>query len=155
MRNHLRQLPLFNEGPESIAGITKSFEAERNAPAPQKWFNRLRDIVLIPLCVFVVWGGLFRGGLTHAITGLAVVRRDGRRTRILQSMWRSLLFWRPFFLIAGVVLVVDAHGTDWVWWTQQLRRCFLALPLLYLIAVIRWPNRGPHDVASGTFVVPS
>ncbi len=147
----------FNEAPETMNSMIQLFdrlEAERKSPTPKRWFNRLRDLLIIPLCVFVVWGGLFRGGVTHMVTGLAVVRRDGRRGRILQCMWRSLLFWLPIFTIAGVILVVDAHGTDWVWWTQQLRRFYFVLPILYWVTVIRWPQRGPHDVASGTYVVP-
>ncbi len=145
------------EAPETINSMLQLFErleSEHKSPPPKRWFKRLRDMLIIPLCVFVVWGGLFRGGITHMVTGLAVVRRDGRRGRILQCMWRSLLFWLPIFIIAGVILVVDAHGTDWVWWTQQLRRFFLVLPILYLVTVIRWPQRGPHDLASGTYVVP-
>ena len=147
----------INEAPETMNSMIQLFErleSERKSPPPKRWFNRLRDMLIIPLCVFVVWGGLFRGGITHMVTGLAVVRRDGRRGRILQCMWRSLLFWLPIFTIAGVILVVDAHGTQWAWWTQQLRRFYFVLPILYLVTVIRWPQRGPHDVASGTYVVP-
>ncbi len=146
-----------NEGPETMNSMIQLFdrlEAERKSPPPKRWFKRLRDMLIIPLCVFVVWGGLFRGGITHMVTGLAVVRRDGRRGTILQCMWRSLLFWLPIFAIAGVIMVVDANGIEWVWWTQQLRRFYFVLPLLYLVTVIRWPLRGPHDVASGTYVVP-
>jgi len=147
----------INEAPETMNSMIQLFdrlEAERKSPPPKRWFNRLRDMLIIPLCVFVVWGGLFRGGITHMVTGLAVVRRDGRRGTILQCAWRTLLFWLPIFTIAGAILVVDAHGTEWIWWTQQLRRFYFVLPILYLVAVIRWPQRGPHDMASGTYVVP-
>ena len=147
----------IEDAPESVDSIIlrlERLESERNAPAPVNWLGRLRDLIILPLCAIVVWGGIFRGGISHAITGLAVVRNDGRRGGILQCMWRSLLFWFPLLAIAGVILVVDAHGTDGVWWTQQLRRCFFVLPVLYLVAVIRWPSRGPHDLVSGTFVVP-
>jgi len=152
-----RKMVEFKDGPQSIGKVIERFEKlqlELSSPAPKRWFNRLRDIVLIPMGVIVVWGGLFRGGLTHAVSGIAVVRRDGRRGWILQCMWRSLLFWLPLFLVAGAILVIDAHGTSGVWWSQQLRRLYFLLPILYLVVVIRWPNRGPHDLASGTFVVP-
>ena len=147
----------LDQKPEAIDVIVERFEryeAERKAPPPVKWFNRTRDILIIPFCVLVVWGGLFRGGLIHAVTGLAVVRRDGRRGRILQCSWRSFLFWAPFFLVAGGIVILDAHGLEWVWWTQQLRRIYFMLPIAYLVVVIRWPSRGPHDLASGTYVVP-
>ena len=151
------QVNEVNESPETMNSMIQLFdrlEAERKSPPPKRWFKRLRDMLIIPLCVFVVWGGLFRGGSTHMVTGLAVVRRDGRRGTILQCMWRSLLFWLPIFTIAGVIMVVDANGIEWVWWTQQLRRFYFVLPILYLVTVIRWPQRGPHDLASGTYVVP-
>ncbi len=132
----------------------ESLEAEQKNPPTKRWFARVRDLTIIPLAVLVVWGGIFRGGLTHLVSGIAVVRRDGRRGWVLQCMWRSLLFWIPPFFVAAVCLALDAQGTEWVWWTQQLRRCFFVLPLLYLIIAFRWPSRGPHDVLSGTYVVP-
>ena len=146
-----------NDPKEAVTSMISRFEryeAQRKSPDSVRWFNRVRDLQIIPLFVLVVWGGLSRGGLTHAVTGLAVVRRDGRRAWMLQSAWRTLLFWLPFFCIAAAIQILDSHGTDFIWWSQQLRRAFLILPLLYLVFVFRWPNRGPHDIASGTFVVP-
>ena len=147
----------LNQVPETVEALVTRFEryeAEKTNPPPVKWFNRTRDMLIIPLCVLVVWGGLFRGGFVNSVTGLAIVRRDGRRAWILQCMWRSLLFWAPFFLVAGTIVIMDAHGMGWVWWTQQLRRVYFVLPFIYLVVVIRWPSRGPHDLASGTYVVP-
>ena len=144
-------------GSESVASMLNQFErfeSQQGSSEPVHWFNRVRDMLIIPLCVMIVWGGIARGGLTQAVTGLAVVRRDGRRATILQCAWRTLLFWIPLFLLAAIILVFDAHGTDWVWWTQQMRRGYFLLPILYLVLVFRWPNRGPHDIASGTYVVP-
>jgi len=147
----------LNDPKESVASMISRFEryeAQRKSPKPVRWFNRVRDMQIIPLCVLVIWGGLSRGGLTHAVTGLAVVRRDGRRAWMLQSAWRTLLFWLPFFCIAAAIQILDVHGADFIWWSQQLRRTYFLLPLLYLVFVFRWPSRGPHDIASGTFVVP-
>ena len=147
----------MNQVPETAEALVTRFEryeAEKTNPPPVKWFNRTRDMLIIPLCVLVAWGGLFRGGFINSVTGLAIVRRDGRRAWILQCIWRSLLFWAPFFLVAGTIVIMDAHGTGWVWWSQQLRRVYFVLPFIYLVVVIRWPNRGPHDYASGTYVVP-
>ena len=148
----------IKESPETVDSIVARFEryeAQRKSPEPVRWFKRVRDLLIIPLSVIVVWSGLTRGGLTHAVTGLAVVRRDGRRAWMLQCAWRTLLFWLPFFAIAAAILILDSHGTDFIWWSQQLRRVFFLLPLAYLVVVFRWPSRGLHDVASGTFVVPN
>lgn len=147
----------IKDPPETVNSIVVRFEryeAQRRSTEPVRWFNRVRDLLIIPLCVIVVWSGLTRGGLTHAVTGLAVVRRDGRRAWMLQCAWRTLLFWLPCFAIAASILILDSHGTDFIGWSQQLRRVFFLLPLAYLVVVFRWPSRGPHDVASGTFVVP-
>ncbi len=148
----------IKDPPETVDSIVARFEryeAQRKSPESVRWFNRVRDLLIIPLCVIVVWGGLTRGGLTHAVTGLAVVRRDGRRAWMLQCAWRTLLFWLPFFAIAAAIQILDAHGTDFIWWSQQLRRAFFLLPVAYLVVVFRWPSRGPQDVASGTYVVPT
>jgi eukaryotic-like serine/threonine-protein kinase len=147
----------ISDSPETVDSIVlryERYEAQRKSPEPVRWFYRVRDLLIIPLSVIVVWGGLTRGGLTHAITGLAVVRRDGRRAWIMQCAWRTLFFWLPFFAIAASIQILDAHGTEFIWWSQQLRRAFFLLPLAYLVLVFRWPSRGPHDIASGTFVVP-
>lgn len=147
----------MQEPPQTVSAAIarfESYDSELTNPAPKRWFSRVRDLTLIPLSLLVIWGGLFRGGWTHAASGIAVVRRDGRRGWIWQCMLRSLLFWLPLLLVAGFALALDAQGTEWIWWTEQLRICFFVLPLVYLIIAFRWPSRGPHDVLSGTFVVP-
>ncbi|MCY2981566.1 MAG: protein kinase [Planctomycetota bacterium] len=150
------------DSPETISNMILRFEkweTPQEIRTPQPWIDsellgRVLSLCLVPVCVLSVWGGFFRGGLTHFLTGLAVVRRDGRRAGILRSTWRSMLFWIPYFVIASGIFLLDTHGTDWIWLTQQLRRCFLILPLVYILIAIRYPQRGPHDVVSGTFLVP-
>lgn len=144
----------ITDPPETLRSMISQFEAYESSSASKPWFNRTMSIIAVPLCICVVWGGLWRGGVTHLLTGLAVVRRDGRRAGVLRCGWRSLLFWLPLFATAAIIIAVDSQGSSGAWWTQQFRRLFLILPLLYLVAVIRWPNRGPHDLVSGTYVVP-
>jgi len=147
------------ESPESMIGRFKKWENEQATQPNQPWFgpeqrDRLLPACLIPLGVLVLWGGIFRGGFAHFISSLAVVKRDGLRAGFFRSLLRSFLFWIPFFSVAFPVLLLDSHGIEWTWWSQQFRRFFLILPIIYLVIAIRYPKRGPHDIASGTYVVP-
>jgi hypothetical protein len=44
---------------------------------------------------WVVWAFLFRGGLSYRLTGIRLVRADGRPASRLQCAWRALLVWAP------------------------------------------------------------
>jgi len=74
---------LFTQGLISRHSRTKNrkametLETEQKSPPPTRWFIKLRAIVLVPMCIVVVWGGVLRGELTHFFAGIAVVRRDG------------------------------------------------------------------------------
>jgi eukaryotic-like serine/threonine-protein kinase len=148
--------------PESIQSVIARFEKletmERTRQA-KPWLNRtargyLTAGIGIPFGILVLWETIWRGGVCHMLTGLAVVRRDGRRAAYWRCAVRSLLFWLPFMAIAAVMISLDTQSPEWLWWTHQLRRLYVALPLIYLIAAIRWPTRGPHDIAAGTYLVP-
>ncbi len=58
-------------------------------------------ILTIPLAVTTVWTGLTRGGLAQLLTGVAVVRRDGRRIGWVRAALRNLLLFAPFVLWPG------------------------------------------------------
>ena len=112
----------------------------------------------------VLWAGLFRGGLTHYLMGLALVRRDGRFAGILRCAWRALLVWTPVAacFIGSTVLLLHYWGS----WTPQgspFWMLLLSTGLWYLGTLLLfawfaigvcWPRRGPQDVLSGTYLVP-
>lgn len=144
----------------SMQSMYKSLEGWREIqdPKPQSWVSWIRwralQLVLIPTAILIVWTGAWRGGLLNWFFGMALVRRDGRRAGFAQSILRSTLFWTPFAVIAILILQLDSTGIGYLWWTQQLRRLFLIMPVIYLLILLRWPQRGPHDAMCSTYIVP-
>ncbi len=51
---------------------------------------------MIPLACLVVWTALTRGGMAPRISGLAVMRRDGRRLSMVRTGLRTLVLLLPF-----------------------------------------------------------
>lgn len=150
----------FRDSEQSIAKMVQSFEiwkksAETIHPLlSSERINRLLQIWAIPFAVLLIWGTLTRGGLSHYFTGLALVLYDGRQAGFLRCFVRTFLFWLPFAMISAIVIFLDAHGVQYIGWTQQLRRLFFLLPLIYVGIAMRFPQRGPHDAMVGTYVVP-
>jgi uncharacterized RDD family membrane protein YckC len=121
-------------------------------------------VTVVPAVVWVVWAALWRGGLSMRVTGLALVRRDGRPAARWQCGWRALLVWGP--VAALVVLAVGLDASYWLaWrpgmvpgperaWASAARYAALGLLALYAVLAVAWPRRGLHDRLAGTYVVP-
>jgi hypothetical protein len=95
------------------------------------------------------------GGLITRLIGLAVVRRDGREIGRLRSFGRAALMWLPGLIwVAWVVMAPRAQGS--VPPADPLPRLLLLVGVF--AAGITWTlmssERGPHDHAAGTWVVP-
>lgn len=171
-----RNVPRIQIGPSEGGDRNVAIQWDREAPTIERMYESLNEwrkirnpqpqslmawikwsalqVILYPAVAVIVWTGAWRGGLLNWIFGLALVRRDGRRAGFGQSFLRSALFWSPFAIVAIVILQLDTRGIDYLWWTQQLRRLFLVMPVIYLLVLLRWPQRGPLDVVCGTYVVP-
>jgi hypothetical protein len=121
-------------------------------------------LLLGPL-LWVVWAFLMRGGLSYQITGLALVRSDGRLAGRFRCAWRAFLVWIP---IAGLLLLPlrledwywSLWGTDaapvWALWTASILTWSAWLLLgAYLILALRYPTRSPLDRLAGTYLVPA
>jgi hypothetical protein len=95
------------------------------------------------------------GGLVTRLAGLAVVKRDGREIGRLRSFGRAALMWLPgLILVAWIVMAPRVQGS--VPPANSLSRILLLFGVFW--AGITWtlvsPERGPHDHAAGTWVVP-
>jgi hypothetical protein len=116
--------------------------------------------------LLVLWAFLTRGGLGYPLTGLRLVRADGRKAAHWQCAARALLFWLP---VCG--LLVAAVGLDyWFWslggpqpgglqgWLPQLSSGAWLLGLLllagYAVLALRSPAQSLHDRLVGTCLVP-
>jgi hypothetical protein len=122
-------------------------------------------VFLLPCVVlWVAWAFILPGGLSYLLTGLALVRRDGRPAKRWQSLWRACLVWLPVY----VLLLASAQCSSWElsqWgsesgpsWVGSLSVVFWwsvwVLLAVYAILVLRSPARSPLDRLAGTYVVP-
>lgn len=116
--------------------------------------------------IWVAWAFATRGGLSYPLTGLALVRGDGRQAGRLQCAWRALLVWAPVTALLALSMALDAHRITppvshvaaipmlgpwlaWLaWWSS------LVVLGVYVFLALRFPNRGPHDRLAGTYLVP-
>ncbi|QDU24092.1 protein kinase domain-containing protein [Urbifossiella limnaea] len=111
-------------------------------------------LAAVPL-VWVLTAGLLRGGVSMLLTGIAVVRADGRRASRRQCAWRALLVWLP---VAGLLT-----ASAWVQVYHPARSgaavalWLLAAALLpvYVAVALKFPTRPPQDRLAGTYLVPA
>ena len=115
--------------------------------------------------VWVVWAFLARGGLSFRLTGLTLVRGNGRPALRVQCAWRALLVWAPVVGLSLASVWLDAaYWSRWdggrfrpldalrrssaAWWAA------LALLPLYVGLALWRPGKAPHDWLAGTYLVP-
>jgi hypothetical protein len=125
------------------------------------------------LSLFFLPAFLFRGGLSYARSGIAIVRANGRRASRLHCLGRAVVAWSLalFFVAATVVafsLVAPNLGyseyatddlSDFVWTNLPLNThlvFLLTTPLLgiYGLLLLIFPTRTPHDFIVRTYLVP-
>lgn len=114
----------------------------------------LELVIAIPL-FWLLWAVLARGGISPALAGISLVRRDGRPAGRLACAFRASLVWAPLTaLLAGSRYIQESRPelTDLSWglWAGGF-----VLLLAYAAIALRYPHRGPHDWLSGTVMVPS
>jgi hypothetical protein len=104
--------------------------------------------------LWVAWAFLTRGGLTLALTGLALVLTDGRKAPRWRCAWRALLVWVPVVLPLVACVWVKVYAPHMrlahtgLWW--------LAVAVLVgaVVLAVRRPQQAPHDRLAGTCLVP-
>lgn len=148
------QTALCSIGLAMMIGLTWGLSRSGPVSAWGRWeWLGLGTTVSWPLA-WIVWSGLTRGGLTLALAGMALVRRDNRPVGALRAAWRAGVVWLPItiLLLAPVLLEWFAPSSrEWglvAWWAGVA-----CLPLAVAFAVA-WPARGPHDRLAGTYLVP-
>jgi hypothetical protein len=114
--------------------------------------------------VWILWAFVVRGGLSYRMTGLALVRRDGRLAARWQCLWRAFLVWVPvtglfvlsYCLEASYWWAWEAGGAPHWWLTLASASWYAALLLLvaYVLMAVWRPARTLHDRLAGTYLVP-
>jgi eukaryotic-like serine/threonine-protein kinase len=104
--------------------------------------------------LWVVWGFLFRGGLSFRFAGLALVRSSGRPALRVQCAGRALVLWTPAVVVLLLVVWLDASQRGgWLLCTSLQGLAALVLALQAALT-LRFPSHAPHDRLAGVFVVP-
>jgi hypothetical protein len=107
----------------------------------------------------------FRGGARHRLTGVEVVRLDGRPAGRLRCAWRALVAWAPpFALLVAARYLEDTYWRGWAPGADAtlttitvpaLQVLAYALIALFLLVAVLQPARGLHDRLAGTCLVPA
>src|SRR5262249_14741304 len=110
-------------------------------------------LVLVPLG-WAVMAALLRGGVSMALTGIAVVRADGRRAYRRQCALRAAVVWLPVVgLLAGSVWLQTNHFEYPLLYVGLWLAAAVLLPV-YVVIALRDPDRPPQDRIAGTYLVP-
>jgi len=139
-------------------------------PRAQVEANTMVAVNLITIGIWpvlaIVWAFLWRGGLSYLITGIVVVRRDGRKAARWQCAWRAFLFWAPLFALQAAPVLLDywfwsasdPQTQGWTAWLPLLASlAFYAIPVTlvgYIVLALWTPTRSWHDRLAGTLLMP-
>src|SRR5262249_43688665 len=113
--------------------------------------------------LWVAWAFLTRGGLTFPLSGLALVRADGRPAARWQCAWRALLVWAPVLALLSLAYCLGLQFPDSLeqdalsWGGRAIVGVVLPAGGLLLVAPLPaalWPGRSAHARLAGTYVVP-
>lgn len=128
-----------------------TLENEREDHTFAKQFTVLNIFLILGFAGFAF---AFRGGLSYTLSGIALVRDDGRPAGRWVCAARELLMWSPLLVVALANIWMQSFHPEWM----KMRLFFAfatALTLIgYLVVGLRYPNRGPHDKLVGTHMVP-
>jgi hypothetical protein len=111
-------------------------------------------VVAFPLC-WVVGAAVFRGGLSMALTGVALVRSDGRRAHRRQCALRTALVWLPVVALLSASVWLQVYHPEQVHTYVALWLIAAGLMPLYVVVALRYPDRPPQDRLVGTTLVPA
>lgn len=138
----------------------------RGAVGTVSMLPRLGVVFGVCLAIFIVWAFLWRGGIAYSITGISVVRKDGRKAARWQCAWRAFLFWFPLMALLIVSMSLDdwfwrhgdPHIQGWAAWLPLLSSLvYFATPVTllgYLVLALWNPTRSWHDRLAGTLLMP-
>jgi hypothetical protein len=140
--------------PESGPPLKRHRAAQSLSPWGSEAVGFWVVLVAIPL-FWVVGAAVFRGGLSMALTGLALVRSDGRRAFRRQCAVRTALVWLPVVALLGASVWLQVYHPEQVHTYVALWLIAVALMPVYVVVALRYPDRPPHDRLVGTTLVPS
>jgi uncharacterized RDD family membrane protein YckC len=118
-------------------------------------FGILGFMMLLCVVAFVGFAFVFRGGLSYLLSGLALVRHDGRPAGRFRCAIRELFIWTPVIAALSVAVLVQFKWPDWGFGRAMVSAGCLGLLGAYVLLAVRFPQQGLHDKIVGTYVVPA
>jgi hypothetical protein len=110
-------------------------------------------IVVLGLAT-ILWNTVTRGGLLLVHNRLTLVGQNGRRATRLQCAVRSICFWVPLCLLAGLANWVTAQHEGWTGLRWGLYAGTLVYLIVWLILSLLHPARSLSDRVARTYLVP-
>jgi hypothetical protein len=112
-------------------------------------------LLVLIVVVFAAFAFAFRGGVSYLLSGIALVRRDGRPAGRWVCALREVVIGAPMLIVLLLNTWVQALHPDWVY----VRLGFVMLTVVtflgYLIVGLRYTHQGPYDELVGTYMVPA
>jgi hypothetical protein len=153
-----RAVHIAVQGVLLVVGLTAAMVSD-NLLSPKHWVW-VPGVPLILIGVSLAWAFLLRGGPSFPITGLALVRADGRRAARWQAAWRSALVWAQWVIPTTGATVLRGWRAGvpidplHVRFEGDEAFGFLAAFALWTVLAVWLPRRTLHDRLAGTYLVP-
>lgn len=104
--------------------------------------------------VWIVTAAVLRGGLSMVLTGITVMRSDGRRGTRRQCAFRAALVWLPPAILLAASVWVQLSHFEMPYLAAGLWVAAAILMPVYLVLALKYPSRPPQDRLAGTHLVP-
>lgn len=115
---------------------------------------RILVVTNFPILLWILWAAITSGGISMWISGLRIVQSDGSPVSFSLRCIRALLAGIPFLTLQSFITWNDLHYTDRLWASAVAHQALMWLFLVYVILIVAFPRRAPHDWLLGTFLVP-
>jgi hypothetical protein len=148
----------FEEEKERCDSLVRRANGESTDPAVsgQLPFD-LRSTVEMILFWPIFWAigaWIFRGGISHWVSGIMIVRRKGGKATRWQCALRVLMVWLPVSLFLVASVWIQAYHPGWVslhaglWWVAAI------LMVVHFFLGLRFPDRPVQDRVLDTVLIP-
>jgi serine/threonine protein kinase len=153
-RNETQQLRLERE----ILVWSAAHEKSPAGSGASPWKYELGPFWIILAAVPLIWiaaAAVMRGGFSMLLTGIAVVRSDGRRATRRQCAFRAALVWLPVTLLLAASMWVQIAHYRWPYLGAGLWFAAAMLLPVYFVLALKFPTRPPQDRLAGTHLMPA
>jgi hypothetical protein len=148
-----------NFSPETAADLIRYIDDQAVSPRNESNMRKQLLATAVVLCATILTGYAilafaFRGGLAYLLSGIALVRRNGRPAGRIRCALREFVIWLPLVLMLLLNAAVQALWPGWFLGRIGTGFSLFVVVLVYAAGGIRYPEQGPHDRLSGTVRVP-